>query len=397
MWDFLTYDLKSAAIVAAYYLLYRTLLCKEPFHRLNRSILLAIEALSVILPACAITIHGKADITHSNLNNLAAVTVQQGPFADLAPWKIAAVCIFVSGAILILAKMAISIASICVIVRKGKKKLLENGKVLVITEKKIPPFSWFKYIVATEEDSKQESIMIHENAHVTLHHSSDMMIANLLAALQWFNPAIWMLRKDLRAIHEYEADEVVLNQGKDMKEYQLMLIGKAMGNASYSVANSLNDSTLKNRINMMYAEKPPFPGKLKALYLIPMIALSLAANANTVYDREETVADRQEARRKQNKANFTVVGKTGTYEVWISSPKNADSANSGNADCDEAGVGQRRIASQQGKTAFPKGTIIYIDGKKTTLETATDIDAGKILSIDVAKKGNDCTIRIKTK
>lgn len=321
MWQFLIYDIKSAAVIAVFYLFYRILLSKETFHRLNRVILLLTAALSLILPLCTITTHKSIAVPQAAMvsNNTVSQVAANHQFLIMGMtwWKFATICIFIAGVLFVLAKIALSIISVTSVISKGQKKKLNNGNILVITKEDISPFSWFRYIVATEEDAKHESILIHESAHIALNHSIDVICVNLLAAIQWFNPAIWMLRSDLKEIHEYEADAQVLEHGTDAKQYQFLLVRKAMADAGYSIANSFSHSTLKNRINMMLAIKSSAIKAFKALYIIPLIALSLTATAKTEYDylvikkqnSTSSVSGKDTSNIKKEKVKYYINGK----------------------------------------------------------------------------------------
>ena len=123
-------------------------------------------------------------------------------------------------------------------------------------------------------------------------HSIDVLLINLVCALQWFNPAAWLMRKNLKEIHEYEADAATLQSGISLKSYQDLLIKKAVGTSGHSIANSLNHSSLKNRLTMMYLKKSCVRSALKALYALPIVGISMAATAKTIvvyeYDKSET-------------------------------------------------------------------------------------------------------------
>ena len=111
----------------------------------------------------------------------------------------------------------------------------------------------------------------------------DLLLVDFLSAFQWFNPAIWMLRADLQELHEYEADDAVLRSGANLKEYQYLLIRKAVSKSGYSVANSFNHSILKNRITMMSKSKSSLKRGLRVLYLLPLVCLGVGLQAQTVY------------------------------------------------------------------------------------------------------------------
>lgn len=105
-----------------------------------------------------------------------------------------------------------------------------------------------------------------------------------MSVFQWFNPAAWLFKRELRAVHEYEADDAVLREGANIKEYQYSLIRKAVSASGYSITNSFNHSILKNRITMMSksnATAMKWPG---VAYILPLVCGTLALNARTVTD-----------------------------------------------------------------------------------------------------------------
>jgi len=167
-----------------------------------------------------------------------------------------------------------------------------------------------KYIVISREDyeSGYSQILTHEKAHIALRHSWDILFVDMITALQWFNPAIWMLKADLRALHEFEADDAVLRSGANIKEYQYLLIRKAVSKSGYSVANSFNHSTLKARITMMLNKKSSRMSAWKALYVIPLVGISLAATAETKvdyqYEDQQSVAVADTPADKDSKNSF---------------------------------------------------------------------------------------------
>lgn len=112
------------------------------------------------------------------------------------------------------------------------------------------PFSWMKYVVMSEEDYAcgGGTILVHEQAHQRLGHSWDLLLVDLLGCLQWFNPAMWLLRVELRAVHEYEADEQVLRCGVDAKDYQMLLIKRPLAGGGTQLPTALIIVTLKTEL-----------------------------------------------------------------------------------------------------------------------------------------------------
>ena len=304
MTEFLSYQGKAAIILAVFYMFYRLLLSKDTFHRFNRIVLLGTAALSFILPLCVITIKEvvilpAVSASTETIVGEATETVAMVPEVSAPIWPVVLGSLFVLGALAVLVHVAISIIGIMRIIGSGSRQTLESGETLIITENDTAPFSWMKYIVISREDyeSGYSQILTHEKAHIALRHSWDILFVDMITALQWFNPAIWMLKADLRALHEFEADDAVLRSGANIKEYQYLLIRKAVSKSGYSVANSFNHSTLKARITMMLNKKSSRMSVWKALYVIPLVGISLAATAETKVDYQyeglqpEAVAD----------------------------------------------------------------------------------------------------------
>ena len=113
------------------------------------------------------------------------------------------------------------------IIRTGINKK-EGEYTLVLTSQPIAPFSWGYYIILSEEDyiNNPEEILTHEKMHLHYRHSFDIIFIEIISIMQWFNPAAWLLKRELRDIHEYQADKGVLNQGIDATKYQLLLVKK---------------------------------------------------------------------------------------------------------------------------------------------------------------------------
>ncbi len=139
----------------------------------------------------------------------------------------------------------------------GKPVQREGSFRLVILPGKVCSFSWWKYIVMSEEDYRQDGslILIHEKKHLSYYHTLDLGWMHCLLIFHRFNPMTWLLWQELRDLHEYEANEGVISSGVNMVQYQLLLVKKAVGTRLYSMANGFDHSKLKNRIGMMLKKK----------------------------------------------------------------------------------------------------------------------------------------------
>lgn len=289
MGTFLVYILKSAVCLAVFYLFYRLLLSKETFHRFNRIALLGVMLLSCLLPLIQVTVKEASPVNMQVMSmedlllmyqwNRGMTMVEEG--SHTLRWQGMLVLVYFAGLLFVIARHLWSLGRMLFLIRHSRCEKLDHGVRLVIHHRPIAPFSWMRYIVISETDLKEGGhyILVHEQAHIRLRHSWDLLLTELCAWVQWFNPAIWLLKQELQNIHEYEADEEVIRQGIQAKEYQMLLIKKAVGARLYSIANSFNHSSLKKRITMMIRKKSNPWARAKYLYVLPLAAVTVAAFA----------------------------------------------------------------------------------------------------------------------
>ena len=290
--DFLIYDAKVAVLIAVFYMFYRLMLARETFHRVNRLVLLLTAVASFVLPLCVITMHETV-----TMEAMPVMTVDNLTVDDVAPmpepvvetpwWQILLPVLFMIGMVVTIGHTLMSMFRILMLIKRSEKHPQSDGTTICVSgNANVPPFSWMHYIVMNQSDyaERNAAILAHERGHIRLRHSWDLLLVDTLTALQWFNPAMWMLRSDLRAIHEYEADGEVLSLGINARQYQYLLITKAASIGGYSLANGISHSTLKNRINMMLHKKSSQTSLLKLLALVPIVGLALAVNAEKVQD-----------------------------------------------------------------------------------------------------------------
>ena len=303
--DFLLYDAKVAVLIIVFYMFYRLMLSRETFHRVNRLVLLLTAMASFVLPLCVITLH--KTVRMEAVPMVSVGDLQMEIAADAGPvwWQMLLPLIFIIGVVATLGHTMVSILKVWLLIRRSEQHPQPDGTVLCVTgNAEVTPFSWMRYIVMNRSDyeAHDAAILAHERGHIRLRHSWDLLLVDLLTAPQWFNPAMWMLRQDLRAIHEYEADGEVLSQGINARQYQYLLISKASGIGGYSIANGISHSTLKNRITMMLHKKSNRRSLLKLLALIPIVGLALALNARTVTDYVYDEPQKQQPVKKGKKA-----------------------------------------------------------------------------------------------
>ena len=293
---FLVYILKSALCLAAFYLFYRLLLSRETFHRFNRLALLGVLVLSCMLPLAEVSMKHPSEVGQTMLSleqwllMMAAAPVAE-TVPDAAhvevPWVQGLLLVYVAGAVFFVLRGGYSLLRLLALLRSAKREDAAGhvsgckGVCLLVHDRPIAPFSWMRCVVISRKDLEEDgrAILTHELAHIRRGHSWDLLLVDLCIFLQWFNPAAWLLKQELQSVHEYEADEAVLASGVNAKEYQLLLIKKAVGTRLYSLANSFNHSKLKKRITMMTKRKSSPWARAKYLYVLPLAAIAVVAFA----------------------------------------------------------------------------------------------------------------------
>ena len=300
MGTFLVYIIKSAFCMTLLYLPYTLLLRRERLHRLNRLALLAILVVSFLLPAVREEWFGGAwmswqsavpDGAYASFLGQIGGTGMRLPEMVVTPassapwWPVWLVGAYFLGVVVSLVVRLWQLARLLWFIPHGClwKEHREDGITLYCHARPVLPFSWMRGIVVSEADwegAEARAVYLHEEAHVIYGHSWDTMLMLAAETLQWFNPVVWMMETDMRCIHEYQADDYVLRQGINAKNYQLYLIKKAVGSRLQSFANGLNQSTLKKRIAMMCNKKSNKWAALKYMYLLPVGAFATVAFAH---------------------------------------------------------------------------------------------------------------------
>lgn len=305
MTTFLHYDLKVALLIAVFYMFYRLLAARETFHRLNRMVLLASLALSLLLPLCVVTVHRTVEVSSMPQPMASVGMAEVGEIVedeDSNSMGTTLAFVYLLGVAFCLARTSINIWSVRRLIARCREVAVPSYihgniggmRLFVADDEKVKPFSWMRTVVLSRKDYEndladgargQSIVLAHECGHVACRHSVDMLFVDMVVALQWFNPVVWLLRQDLRTVHEYEADARVLSQGFNAYQYLSLLVQKAAGDAGYSVANGISMSSIvSKRVIMMTKKQSSKYAWARLLYVVPIVALSLAATAKTVVD-----------------------------------------------------------------------------------------------------------------
>lgn len=281
------YLVKWALGLTMFYSVYGFALRRETFHFFNRLVLWGIVVLSALLPLCIFTIHEPlmVNVGMQNMETLvstaAVEVVNKGTVATtvVSPISVETIigCVFAFVAFSLLLRYVFSIIKLVCVLRHSKE-VMRLGRVRVLVNESVnSPFSWMCWIVINSKDLSEngEVLLAHEFEHIRQGHSVDMLLIQLVCCALWFCPFVWLLRADLQAVHEFQADAGALNKGITAKDYGYLLVDKVVQTQSVAMANCMNASNLKRRLRMMYANSSSRLHMMKVLFLLPLAALAM--------------------------------------------------------------------------------------------------------------------------
>lgn len=326
------YLVLSAVCLALLYGVYRLALSRTTLHRFNRILLLSILVLSAVLPAVridGIKLNNKvadAPISKSvpqylyadeyapmemvyepsqmeepvgavtsvasqpDIRTSATTGVKMMEVLMRMHWITIITYLYLMGVAFFMIRLLIGIIRVETLCRLGGRKL-SDGSVLLVCDGQFQPTSWRNTIIISRSDYESDNarmIIEHEQAHIHHRHSIDVLLAQIVCALQWFNPAAWALKRSLQEVHEYEADAAVLADGLNERQYQLCLVQAALSGRIGYVTSNFADCSTKKRITMMKRNQSSPFACFRALLLLPAVAviilLASACKSDTVQD-----------------------------------------------------------------------------------------------------------------
>ena len=288
MENIIFYSVKSSLCLGLLYLAYYLFVRKETYFRTKRFILLGMIIISLVLPSVKIPSGHIAPIAYplQQIENTIVPPATQTVFTEsvgtpvpmpvrgsgISPFII----VFLAGVLLQLVVLLVSFTKIARIVFKGRKVSTGNFRI-IITRDEISPFSLGRFIIISEKDYQANASVIlhHEKMHLRQFHGIDLLLAQLLLVLTWYNPFSWLLVREIRMNHEFEADRFVIREGTDSREYQMLLLRSASVYSRFILANHFSQSKIKTRIDMMNKRRSAGWSYIKVLLFIPLVLIML--------------------------------------------------------------------------------------------------------------------------
>ncbi len=381
MESFLYYLLRASILMALFYSFYKIFFATT-FHAINRFLLLGLVLTTILLPFLRFGLIPRKEVAplvfDSLMIDFSAIPGSEAGEAGFAmdiPWVPLLTGLFVVGLLFSFVRYLIGVSQVIAIIRRSEKQFLADNTVIHVTDKNISPFSWMNYIVFSREELSMDNgaIIRHEQAHVRSKHSMDMVFFDLFTCLFWFNPFSWLLRREIQTIHEYQADQRVLDRGVNSKQYQLLLIRESVGEQKFALANNFHRRDLHKRITMMMKNKTN--NRMKWSYAMVLPALFLAVTLLSIPKLNASIREREldEIEKKDS--------------LGGGSEKNVEII----------------VRGFDGK----KNPLVIVDGKKITHDEFQEIKSENIESVSVLKnksavdvygeEGKDGVILITTK
>ena len=382
------YVIKAAITLALLYSCFFIFLSKETFHRFNRCMLVGIMLVSLVMPmfhfttSHPTTLNEEVYIVQNYIEHDTTPIIVTAQQAQGITWIQALTWIYMAGVVLMLILTLVQATSLIRFMSSGVRHTDSQGNTVILHNNDVPPFSIFRYIVMSVKDyeSSRQYILTHEQEHIRLGHTYDLLLLQGMKTLMWFNPFIWFLSRDLKAVHEYEADQAVINQGIDAKSYQQLLVMKVVGNRLQPFTNNLNHGSLKKRIVMMYQKPSNRWLMLKALCAIPVAALTINTFATPI--ETDPVEDMVKTLETTNVPAFNEVKEA------LPSPKTAEEASEEKPfaiTTDSNNIDDNPLILINGHEVKIPADIKTIDGE--TLGKMLHINKEDIASVTVLKNG----------
>ena len=377
MGEIFSYALASSLPLAVMYLIYKWILAGENQHGCNRVLLWCIYVVSLSLPALVPSFSslydGESLTAGEAAVELLAPSVEFGGVSGIPTAYRVMLAVYLAGVIAAAVATGFTVWRLFSVISRGERRRVGRYLVVLTDSDRIAPFSWCCFIVMNRRDYSESGdiILLHEMKHLEGRHWIDLLVAQLVVIFQWLNPAAWLMREELKTVHEYQADEAVLHSGANARQYQMLLIKKAVGARFPSLANSLNHSKLKKRITMMYSKKSSLRRRMRALALVPAAAVAVAvANIPAV---ATVISDAAEASLTAGKVTENLSTGQELQPVTV--------------------VG---YAEGEKNVELPKnGVEYYVNGEKVEPGVVKAISPSHIARIDVDKERNCVRITLK--
>jgi TonB family protein len=270
------YLVQSTATLLVLYAVYWFFLRKDTFFHINRFYLVLTLLLSLVMPLFDIRLFSDGPVSPVAIL-LDTVTITPEKIEKVTSghlsWFETAGVIYLTGVIIFMILFIIRLIQLALIIHRHKITRQE-GMNLVFVDKGYSPFSFFNLVFIRKDynvNGKLTPVLAHEEVHIRQYHTIDLLLAEIVIIIQWFNPIAWFMGRSIKNNHEFLADEGVLKKGFLKQDYQTLILNEAMGLQINNLTNNFNVSLIKNRIQMMTKARSRTWAVSKVLITVPAI------------------------------------------------------------------------------------------------------------------------------
>ena len=304
------YLLKLNIALILLFSFYKLMFTGDTFFSWRRATLIGMYFVAMMLPVMDLSAwlsnsEGMTSIANEYATVVLPTVSTSSKDGGVLLWELVVLIVYGVVTCVLLLRFLWQLFSIILLKNNRQTAYIYDTEVYVLTDDE-GPFSFFNWIFINPERHKSdeiEEIMMHELTHCQQLHSIDIIFSELFCVVFWFNPFVWLLKREVRLNLEYLADNSVLANGKDNKEYQYHLLGLTYRKNVATITNNFNVLPIKKRIKMM--NKKETKGILKAKYMlyIPLVAMLLAvSNLEAIARNVTKITSSVEIQQKPKKA-----------------------------------------------------------------------------------------------
>ena len=297
--------LKSSACLLAFIVFYKLFLEQTSSHKLKRFYLLAVVIISIAIPFITIIKYVEPQYITGSFTELSIINGAQEntekSVIDFIPtilW-----CIYGLGLLLFSIRFGINLSQILIKIKRNPKHKTSNF-ISVLLKDFVVPHTFFNYIFLTKSKFENKEIpkevMLHEEAHAKQKHSLDILFIELLQVIFWFNPLVYILKKDIKLNHEFLADQGVISQGIKASLYQKVLLEFSSNSNPNQLANAINYSLIKKRFTIMKKQTSKQSIWLRSFLLLPLLAILIYGFSSTKEVPREIASSTKELVKTNN-------------------------------------------------------------------------------------------------
>ncbi|WP_431106534.1 M56 family metallopeptidase [Winogradskyella poriferorum] len=311
------YLLKASAVICIFYICFQLLLKRETFFNHNRWFLIIGLILALVFPLVIIPVYVSAETIVSpdivfQVNEIANNNTTDVSTESTFQWTSLLPTIYIIGLSVLFLQFIFQFGSLIWLLLKNPKNK-EGTYTYVIVNHKISPFSFFKWIVFNPKNytkDELELILMHEKVHVNQMHSLDIIFSQLACVIFWFNPLIWLYKKEIRQNLEYIADNETQATSQNEKAYQHLLLKTSVKNANISLSNNFYNSQIKKRIIMLHKSKSNHKKQWRYLLVLPLLAgLLMSMNTEKVYVDNTPLTKNRPSKSENNTVQKRAISK----------------------------------------------------------------------------------------